>query len=97
MANNEARAARLREIARRDDVRFWYTRHAEIELRKDHVSKPEVENMLRRCRISLIETEKNEETLRAEGTDADGRSLAAIVVLYEESVVIKVVTGWVRE
>jgi hypothetical protein len=53
--------------------------------------------MLRRCRVTQVELNGCDETLRAEGSDADGRPLVAIVVLYEETVVIKVITGWIRK
>jgi hypothetical protein len=80
------------------EARFLYTRPAEQELRNDGISKPEVENMLRRCRVTLVEPSGLEEMLlRAEGTDADGRPITAVVVLREETVVIKVITGWARK
>ena len=96
MAGNEDHAARLRRASSQQGARFLYTRHAEAELQKDNVAKIEVENMLRRCRVTLVEPSGADETLRAEGSDADGRPLVAVVVLNEETVVIKVITGWVR-
>jgi hypothetical protein len=97
MASNEHHASRLRQAARREDARFLYRAHALDEIGNDGVSKLEVENMLRRCRVTQVELNGCDETLRAEGSDADGRPLVAIVVLYEETVVIKVITGWIRK
>jgi hypothetical protein len=94
MANYEDDAARLRSLARNPSVRFRYRRHAEDELRKDSIAKLHVENMLRRCRVTLSECRGGEVTYRAEGTDGDGRPIAAVVVMYEEAIVIKVITGW---
>ncbi len=85
---------RATSSARRPDIRFLYTRHAEEELSKDRIPKLDVENMLRRCRITLIEESRGELTRRAEGTDIDGRPIAAVVVPYDERGVIKIITGW---
>lgn len=90
----EAEASRLRELARQESVRFLYTKHAEVELAKDGISKLEIQRMLRRCRVSLIEESRGEETWRAEGSNLDGRSITAVVVAYEDRVIIKIVTGW---
>ena len=94
MANCEEEAARLRAMARHTSVRFRYTRHAEAELRKDSIARLHVENMLRRCRVTLSEYKGCELTHRTEGTDGDNRPIAAVVVMNEEAVVIKVITGW---
>lgn len=93
-ASLEDEASKLRSLARRPDVRFLYTRHAEEELSKDGIPKLDVENMLRRCRVTLVEENRGELTRRAEGTDIDGRPIAAIVVPYEDKGSIKIITGW---
>lgn len=73
----------------------WYMRHAEKdELPADGIAKIDVENMLRRCIVSLIEDSGGEETWRAQGPDLDGRMLTAVVVAYEDDNSIKVITGW---
>jgi hypothetical protein len=94
MANYEEVAGRLRRLARNPAVRFLYRRHAETELRADGIEKLDIENMLRRCSVSLSEISGRELTHRAEGTDGAGRPIAAVVVMYEEDLVIKVITGW---
>lgn len=91
----ENEAARLRKLARRLDVTVWWTDHAEIERGKDSIAKLDVHNMLKRCSVSKVEEADGEEGWRAEGTDIDGRRIAAIVVAYEdEPPEIKVVTTW---
>ena len=74
MPTNEDHAGRLRRAASSMTARLLYTRHAEVELRKDGITKIEVENMLRRCRVTLVELSGFDETLRAEGLDVDGQS-----------------------
>lgn len=93
----EFEASEIRKAASSPSVRFLYRRHAEQELQKDDVSKIEVENMLRRCRVTKVEQSGNDVTRRAEGTDATGRPLVTEVVLYREEIVIKVITGWIRK
>ncbi len=94
----ENEAARLRKLARRSDVTVWWTDHAEIERNKDNIAKLDVHNMLKRCSISKVEETDGEECWRAEGTDIDGRRIAAIVVAYEaEPPEIKIVTTWAHK
>jgi hypothetical protein len=71
-----------------------YRRHAEVELRADGIEKLDIENMLRRCWVSLSEIRGREMTHRAEGADSAGRPITAVVVMYEEEPAIKVITGW---
>lgn len=90
----ESQASRLRRLARRRDVLFLYSEHADVELAKDGLCKIDIENMLRRCRVTLVEESDGEEAWRAEGTDRDRRRIAACVVPYEGKIWIKVITGW---
>jgi hypothetical protein len=63
--------------------------------KKDRIAKIDVQNMLKRCRVSNVEDTGGEEGWRAEGTDIDGRRIVAIVVPYEDDPPeIKVVTTW---
>jgi hypothetical protein len=93
----EHEAGRLRRIARRGTV--FFTDHAEIERKKDGIEKLDVVNMLGRCSVSLVETNKEngEEEWRAEGTDNDGRRITAVVVAYEGYAEVKVVTTWANK
>ena len=93
MSRFEDEASRLRALASNRRTRIRYTKHAEEELIKDDIAKIDVENMLRRCRVTLVE-QKQELTWRAEGTDSDGRKIAAVVVAEEDVLKVKVVTGW---
>jgi hypothetical protein len=90
----EHEAGRLRKLARAIGVLFFYTEHAERELKKDSIFKITVENMLRRCSVSKVEDCDGEEGWRAEGKDNDNRRITSIVVPYEEHNEIKIVTGW---
>lgn len=93
----EHEAGRLRRIARRGTV--FFTVHAEIERKKDAIEKIDVVNMLGRCTISLVETNKDngEEEWRAEGSDSDGRKITAVVVAYEDVAEVKIVTTWANK
>lgn len=78
-----------------DGAYVWYTRHAEHdELPADEIAKIDIENMLRRCVVSIVEDSGGEETWRAQGPDIDGRQITAVVVAYEDDNSIKVITGW---
>lgn len=92
----ENEAGRLRRLARAPDILFFYTDHAEQELKKDGIFKITVENMLRKCAVTNVEDTDGEEGWRAEGSDNDGRRIAAIVVAYEKDKEIKIVTGWAK-
>ena len=87
----------MRRIARRGTV--FFTKHAEIERTKDGIEKIEIVNMLGRCTISLIETNRKngDEEWRAEGSDSDGRKITAVVVVYDDVVEVKVVTAWANK
>jgi hypothetical protein len=62
-------------------------------MRKDSIVKIDIENMLRRCRVTLVEF-KSEKEWRAEGTDSDSRRIAAVVVASEREIEIKIITAW---
>lgn len=93
----ENEAGRLRRAARRGTV--FFTDHAEVERKKDSIEKIDIVNMLGRCSVTLIETNKDngEEEWRGEGTDSDGRKITAVVVVYENVSEIKVVTAWANK
>lgn len=93
----EHEAGRLRRIARRGTI--FYTAHAEVERKKDKIEKIEIANILCRCTVTLVETNKDngEEEWRAEGTDTDGRKITVVIVAYEGVGDIKVVTTWANK
>jgi Domain of unknown function (DUF4258) len=93
----EHEAASLRKAARRGTI--FFTNHAEKERKKDQIEKLDITNMLCRCSISLIETNKEngEEEWRAEGTDNDGRKITAVVVVYDDVSEVKIITTWANK
>jgi hypothetical protein len=94
----ESEASRLRNLARRPDVKVWWRTHADLERKKDNIAKLDVQNMLKRCSVSNVEETDGEECWRAEGTDIDGRRIAAIVVAYEDDPPeIKIITTWAHK
>jgi hypothetical protein len=94
----ENEAARLRKLARQPSTNVWWTYHGEDERNDDGIAKIDVHNMLKRCLVSNVEDTDGEETWRAEGTDIDGRRIAAIVVAYEDDPPeIKIITTWAHK
>lgn len=94
----ENEASRLRTLARRGDVTVWWSDHADVERNKDGIAKIDVHNMLKRCVVSNVEDADGEECWRAEGSDIDGRRIAAIVVAYEDDPPeIKIITTWAHK
>ena len=92
---NENEASLLRKLARKPEVLFRYRSHAEVEMRNDSIEKIDIENMLRRCKVTNVEYSNDETTFRAKGSDLDGRKIVAIVVIYVDECEIKVITAWV--
>lgn len=93
-SNKQEAASRLRAMMNAR-ASVWYTRHAERdELPADNIAKIDVENMLRRCSVGVIEDRGGEETWHAQGNDTDGRALTVVVVAYDDTNSIKVITGW---
>lgn len=94
----EHEAARLRKLARRADVTVWFSNHGDDERQKDNIAKIDVHNMLKRCQVTKVEESGGEDCWRAEGTDIDGRQIAAEIVAYEDDPPeIKIVTTWAKK
>jgi hypothetical protein len=93
----ENEASHLRNLARKKNVEFYYVNHALVEMKNDDIAKIDIENMLRRCRVTLVEDKKGEETWRAEGNDYNGRPIVATIVAYEDAIVVKIVTAWKKD
>lgn len=89
----EHEAGRLRKLAGAEPA-FYFTKHALEEMAKDGIVRFDVETMLGRCQVTLVEDKRGEETWRAEGADFDSRIIAAVVVAYEGEHEIKIITAW---
>lgn len=89
----EHEAGRLRRLAAAEP-QIFFTKHAREEMEKDDIVRIDVQAMLERCQVTLVEENKGETTWRAEGPDFDGRYIAAVVVAYEGEHEIKVITAW---
>lgn len=90
----EHEAGRIRALTKEAETRVWFKRHALEEMKNDGIYRIDVENMLRSCRVTLVEESKGEDTWRCEGKDSEGREIAAVVVPYEDDLSIKVITAW---
>ena len=91
--NFEPQASTLREMVRKG-ARIAFRAHALAEMEKDGIVRLDVEAILGRCKVTLIEDRRGEETWRAEGVDCDGRRIVAVVVWKSEEFEIKVITSW---
>jgi hypothetical protein len=87
--NNET--AILRRIARDRDCRFVWTKHALEEVAKDGRTTEDVERSLMNGQVVLHEVKKDV-LWRSVGTDLDGERIQVIVAVYEEEIVIKIIT-----
>ena len=87
-----AETQRLRRIARHPDRRFRWTDHA-LKSVADEPGRTtnDVEFALMNSQVTLVEW-KRDVLWRAVGNDVDGNQITAVVAVYEEEIVIKVVT-----
>ncbi|MEX2632129.1 MAG: DUF4258 domain-containing protein [Tistlia sp.] len=88
---------RIRELANNPSTRFLYRKHAQEEMRNDHISKLDVLYVLRRGSVVRVEQSLGDETWNVRGSDGDGRRLEIVVVAYEDRVRVKVITAWARK
>ena len=87
-------ASRLRKLANSPHVVLAFSFHAEREMRKDGIDRPDISSMLKRCAVARCEAHGLEWRLTAWGRDFDGRRIEAIVVADEERERIDIVSAW---
>jgi hypothetical protein len=85
---------RLRALANNPLVRVKFRPHALDEMAKDNISILTVRNILKRCRVEKSEQNRFEEAWTAVGNDVDGNRISIVVVAYEDTITIKVITAW---
>jgi len=83
----------LRRIAADPHCRFRWTKHALEEIAKDGRTTRDIEFSLTNCQVTLEEWKKDR-LWRTIGRGIDGEIIEAVVAVYEEEVVIKVVTAF---
>jgi hypothetical protein len=81
----------LRRVARNPNCRFIWTRHAIKAVADDGRTTGDVEFALMNGQVVLHE-QKQDLLWRVEGKDIDGGRIQVVVAVYEEEIVIKVVT-----
>lgn len=86
--------SRLRDLANNRETFFSYSNHAQEEMRKDQLLKPDVESVLRRCPVVRVEMNSGEESWNVRGRDTDGRMIEVVVVAYEDDLRIKILSTW---
>jgi Domain of unknown function (DUF4258) len=90
----EHEASRLRRVAQNPEADIWFRKHADEEMAKDDIRRPDVQGILKKCSVSKVEESGGELTYRVHGRDFDNRKITAEVVLYEDNIEIKVITAW---
>lgn len=60
----EHEAGRLRRMAKDRRTLTFYTGHAEVERKKDDISRLDIAHMLGRCSVSLVEVNNKSGELR---------------------------------
>jgi Domain of unknown function (DUF4258) len=81
----------LRKIARNPECRFRWTKHALKAIVDDGRTTQDVENALINGQVVLHE-QKKDLLWRVKGKDVDGAEIQVVVAVYEEEIVIKIVT-----
>ena len=81
----------LRQVACDPRCRFIWTKHALQEVANDGRTTADVEYALTNGRVVLHE-QKRDLLWRVIGQDLDGERIQVVVAVYEEAIVIKVVT-----
>lgn len=81
----------LRSVARNPHCRFVWTKHAIKAVADDGRTTQDVEKALMNGQVILHE-QKKDLLWRVQGTDLDGKQIQVVVALYEEAIIIKVVT-----
>ncbi len=81
----------LRRVVKQK-YRFLLGRHGPEEMAKDAILEPDARRVLRMGSVTWTETKKDE-IWHVEGKDVDGRNIRLVVVVWEESLTIKLVTA----
>lgn len=81
----------LIKIARNPKRRFKWTNHGRKSLIDDGRITKDIEDGLTNCRVIFVEWKKDA-LWHAVGQDLDGKEFTAVVVVYEEEILIKIVT-----
>ncbi len=81
----------LRRVARNQNCRFRWTKHAIKAVNDDGRTTKDVEDFLMDGQVILHE-QKQDILWRVKGVDGEGKQVQAVVAVYENEIVIKIVT-----
>lgn len=81
----------LRRVAQNPRCRFIWKKHALKAVADDERTTLDVEHALMNGRV-ILEEYKQDVLWRVIGADLDGRRVQAVVAVYEEEIIIKVIT-----
>jgi len=92
--NYQSETRVLRKIATDPQCRWWWTEHAERRMHPTDrdISSDDVKHVLTNGHVVLSETNKKDILWRVQGRDIDGRRIEVVVAVYEQDIVIKIVT-----
>lgn len=83
----------LRRVASNPSCRFKWTSHALEQMIKRKIHEEDVISALTNGQV-ILEEYKQDVVWRVEGKDVDGARLQVVAAVYEDTVVIKVVSAF---
>jgi len=85
-------ASRLRAVMSNPHHRIRITNHARKEMENDDIRADDIDLILSQGRVTWFEV-KRDELLHVEGVDVDGRRIRLVVAVYDDELVIKLITA----
>ena len=84
--------ARLRAVMENPHCRLRFTRHSREEMANDDIIEADVSRVLTLGHVRWLEF-KADELWHVEGKDVDERSIRLVVAVYDDEVVVKIITA----
>lgn len=81
----------LRRVMSQEVCRLRYTQHSLEEMRNDEIIDADVRSVLRKGNVTWIETKKDI-LWHVEGKDSESRKIRVVVSVFEDAVVVKIIT-----
>jgi len=92
--HHQSESSRLRRLAKDKDVEILFSDHAEDELLKDRIYRPDTRRALEAGSICRSEMHGAQWRRTVKGHDVDGGEIMLVVVVSYELKQIVVITGW---
>lgn len=95
--------ATLRTLANTEGVKFRFSPHAEAEMAKDRIDRPDIERLCRTGSVIRCEQHSRKylggpfephDRLTVMGRDLEERSISAVVYIDGDEIEVQVITAW---